>query len=213
MSRSLANAWWGLGLLGLLAGCAALPPPGTAELEFPPVGTRWVSRTVDNEGASSTATWTVLEDGVYEGRPIHRVTDTRDIRLYDKATGNWVATLRDGQARWVAAPHDGTFSWPLRVGRSWVASIALHDRERGLSSSSIVTFWHVDKYEQVQVPAGVFVAFKLEGSPGINNLTYTTLWYAPELRLIVKQVRERTDEVTGRLRRFTTELVEHHPAP
>lgn len=200
-----------LAMAGLLAGCAVLPPHPT-NLELPAAGTRWVWHSVDSHGTSIAATWTVLEDGVWEGRPVHRLTDTRDVRLHDTATGNWVATLRDGQARLVASPHEGTFSWPLRVGKSWIASIALHDRERGLTSSPVVTFWHVDRWEQVVVKAGTFWAFKLEGTPGINNVTYTTLWYAPELRLVIKQVRERTDE-TGRPLRVVSELVEYHPAP
>lgn len=204
--------WRVVAMVVLLAGCAGVPPPPPVNLEFPGTGTRWIWRSVDSFGTSSEATWTVLEDGVFEGRPVHRITDTREVRLYDKATGNWIATLRDGQPRLVASPHDGAFSWPLRAGKSWVASIALHDRERGITSSPVVTFWHVDRWEQVVVTAGAFWAFKLEGSPGINNLTYTTLWYAPELRLVVKQVRERTDE-TGRLQRIVTELAEYHPAP
>jgi hypothetical protein len=68
-----------LGTLSIfVAACAAAPaapPPGAvqADIAFPSPGTRWVTRTTDQSGAVSTRTFTVVEEGVYEGKPVYRL--------------------------------------------------------------------------------------------------------------------------------------------
>ncbi len=73
----------------------------------------------------------------------------------------------------------------------------------------------VISYEKVQVAAGKFDAFKLEGQgkwaspqapfPGASDFTY---WYAPAVRAIVKKERQASYMPT-----YTTELVEFHLQP
>ena len=54
-------------LHGVLAvgGAWAQRPPGavTAELGFPPPGTRLVTRRTDDQGTTTTRTWVILEEG------------------------------------------------------------------------------------------------------------------------------------------------------
>jgi len=193
-------------------GCAttpATPPPGgvQADVDFPSPGTRWVTRTTDQSGAVSTITFTALEEGVHEGKPVYRLSDGADIRVFDKATRNFVASLRDRKERMAASPHDGTLSSPLWVGRSWRSTYTLHNRDRGRSDTVGVS-WKVEAYEDVTVPAGTFKAFKLVSTPGMNNASYYTIWFAPDPGLVVKQIYERTPQHLMGPGKFTTELME-----
>lgn len=203
-----------LGMAALLvASCTTAstePPAGAlkADAAFPTVvGTKWVTRTTDHQTGSKTErTWTVV-DVSYEGRSVHGMTDGTDVIVLDKATRNWIATLRDGKERFVADPHDGTFSWPLWVGKSWMATHTYYDRVLGRRWNPIRAWWQVAAYEDVTVPAGTFKAFRLESSPDTNNATRTTLWYGSEVTVVVKRIFERTADHYLGYGRFTTELV------
>lgn len=198
----------------LLAACATAPvepPAGAVKVDAaaPAPGTKWVTRTLDHQsGGVTEQTWTMVEAS-YPGRTVYGATDGTDTRVHDKATRNWIATLRDGKERAAASPDDGTFAWPLWVGRTWMASYTYHDRERGRSWNPVQTWWKVAAYEDVTVPAGTFKAFRLEGSPGTNNATQITFWYAPDVKLTVKHVFERTSGHYLGYGKFTTELIKY----
>jgi hypothetical protein len=85
-------------------------------------------------GSSATITYIVLGEGTYGGKSVYRVSGGIDTQVYDKATGNMVAILRMGKEANAFEPHEGTFSWPLYVGKSWTASYTAHDRQRGMSN-------------------------------------------------------------------------------
>ncbi len=200
-------------LVLLLAGCATVPteaPPdrATADPAFPPPGTRWITRSVDQSGWSWTTTWNVLEEGSYQGQPAYRISDQTTTLLFDKATRNWMASLQWEEERFTASPHDGVFAWPLQVGKWWVSSYAYQDRQRGRSFPRAQWTWQVKAYEDVTVPAGTFKAFRLEGKAGA---AYRTIWYAPETRLIVKEILERNANHYLGAGKIATELIQHAP--
>jgi hypothetical protein len=199
----------------LLAGCAGIvatePPPDAMKFDaaVPAVGIKAVYRITDHQTRGAREeTWTVVEAS-YEKRPVFGISDGVDLRVYDKRTGNWIATVRDGKERFSVSPDSGTFSWPLWVGKSWLATFAYYDRVRGRSWSPVDTWWKVTAYEDVTVPAGTFKALRLESSPGTNNATQETLWYAPDARLVVKRIYERTSGHYLGYGKFTTELVRY----
>ena len=47
-------------------------------------------------------------------------------------------------------------------------------------------------YEDVVVPAGSWKAFRIESQSGGSS--FSTLWYAPEIQLVVREVLETTME-------------------
>lgn len=200
----------------MLAACAGTvtmePPQGSVKFEaaLPVVGTKAVFRITDHQVASTREeTWTVVEASSHEGRPVFGMSDGGNIQLFDKATRNWIATLRDGKERFSASPDDGTFLWPLWVGKTWQASYTYNDRGRGQSFSPVQTWWKVAAYEDITVPGGTFKALRLESSPGTNNATRVTFWYAPEIRLVVRRNFERTADHYQGSGKFTTELVKY----
>ncbi|MBI2553050.1 MAG: CHAT domain-containing protein [Candidatus Rokubacteria bacterium] len=213
MHHGIRERWLLTGLIVLLAGCVTVPaepPPerATADAEFPPSGTRWITRSVDQTGRTWITTWNVLEEGSYQGEPAYRVSDQLSTLVYDKATRSWMATLQWDEERFAASPHDGAFSWPLRVGKWWVATYAYHDRQRGRSFPRVEVTWRVEAYEDVTVPAGTFKAFRLQGrAPAVNF----TRWYAPDLRLVAKEIAERNLRHHLGAGKVVTELIQRAP--
>ena len=200
-----------MGLVILLGGCATVsteaPTEGVkAEAGFPSQGTKWVYQTVDHTGAATKVLYTALDEATYEGKPVYRMSDGTNVLIIDKATRNWVATVREAKERVSATPSDQSFSFPMWVGKSWAAKYSFHDRDRGLNFAEVTYSWKVEAYEEVKVPAGSFKAFRLEGS---NPFSSSTVWYAPELRLIVKRVDERGPSHYLGTGKFTTELIEY----
>ncbi|KRT68363.1 MAG: hypothetical protein XU13_C0076G0008 [Candidatus Rokubacteria bacterium CSP1-6] len=201
------------GIVVLLAGCSTVatePPAGrvAADMEFPAPGTRWITRSSDQSGKTWTTTWNVLEEGSYQGKPAYRVSDQLNTLVYDKTTRNWMATLRWDEELLAASPHNGSFAWPLEVGKWWASTYAYHDYQRGRRIPRAQITWKVEAYEDVTVPAGALKAFKLTGR---SNVVNWTVWYAPGLKLIVKEVQERNTAHFLGPAKVVTELVRHAP--
>ncbi|HEV8458552.1 MAG TPA: tetratricopeptide repeat protein, partial [Methylomirabilota bacterium] len=127
--------------------------------------------------------------------------------LYDRDSRNWLATLWQDQPRFSAAPHNGAFSWPLEVGKSWTAIYEYQDYQRGRRFPRVQWQWRV-AHEDVRVAGGTFKAFRLEGTGPVDS---TTVWYAPEVGLIVKQVSERAARHYLGPGRTATELIRYAP--
>lgn len=207
--RSIAP--FSLAFLVLFTGCAMLTqPPGSVLGErppFPPPGTRWVTRTTGEQ--DRTRTLTVLPDGVWEGRPVHRLAvEDENVILVDLETQNYIARLEGDTPVFVMTPHDGRFTWPLFVGKRWTSTFDADDVARGRRFRDVTSSWVVDAYEPVTVAAGRFDAFRLQSRPVRHSGVTTTLWYAPEIGLVVREiaVREGTPSMPGG--RSVTELVE-----
>ncbi len=176
-----------------------------ADVAFPDPSTKWVTLTANQlDGSTTEQTWTVVEVS-YENRAVVGFSDGTITSVHNKTNRNWIANLSYGREETSASPDDGTFSWPLEVGKSWTASYIYRDHVQGKVFNPVTATWKVTAYEDVTVPAGTFKAFRLESFPGRNMGTTFTLWWAPEVKLIVKRVTERTRSYRGG--KFTTELV------
>jgi hypothetical protein len=154
----------------------------------------------------------VIEEGTYGGRPVYRVTDGTDVLVFDKATTNYIARLRDGQAVHRITPHAGSYSWPLAVGKQWTASFRSEHLDVGRSFDPVESSWRVEAYEDITVPAGTFKAFRLQSTPGRNEGEKYTVWYAPELKLGVRRILERIPAHFRGPGIFLHEVMEYRPA-
>lgn len=101
--------------------------------------------------------------------------------------------------------------WPLEVGKKWrfEGEWARSDSATGNTRQDV----EVVAYEEVVVPAGKFMAFRIEHHgfyqnarrrSGQQNDTY---WYAPEARADVKHHRDDGHNL------YTRELLSYKPAP
>jgi len=116
MIRHPARRWI---VLLALAGSALASSPASAQtsvpMEFPPSGTRWINRSVDQTGGSYLITYTVLDPGSFQGRPGFRVSDNVGVQFFERASRNWFATVVREKERSGATPHHGSLAWPLEV--------------------------------------------------------------------------------------------------
>ena len=186
------------------------PVPVKAEVGFPAVGTKWVGRIVPQSGPTVTLTYTVIEDSVHESQPVHRVVAGTDTYMYDVATSNMIATLRLGKEVTSTAPHDGTFSWPLYVGKTWTATFTFNNRLQGMTVGPVHVEYRVTAYEDVTVPAGSWKAFKIESEAASN--VFSTIWYAPDIKLIVKRTSETTIGHPFGRTKSVYEMIDYTPA-
>jgi hypothetical protein len=182
-----------------------------AELAYPSVGTTWrrklVWHTEHNQG-TSTYRITVMAEGTYEGRPVHRSSGGEKLHLYDKATGNWIANLRAGKELQSASPYIANYAFPLWVGKTWQSSYTYADRERDQTFTDIPWLGRVTAHEDVTVPAGTFTTFKVVGTDGYG-VTRRVVWYSPELNIEVKIIFERLPGHPFGTGKFTRELIEY----
>jgi CHAT domain-containing protein len=184
-----ARRWMALmALAGSLAAVTAASAQSPVPMEFPPPGTRWINRSTDHNGGIHLATYTVLEPGSFQGRAAFRVSDALGVQFFERAGRNWFATVLREKERAGSTPHTGTFAWPLEVGKSWVSVYQYRDNQRNFRFNNITTTWRVAAEEELTVPAGRYKTLRLEGS---NNGNTWVTWYAPSLRLVVKEIHER----------------------
>ena len=114
-------------------------------------------------------------------------------------------------ARMVDGPYEPSAqpwrNWPLSLGKRWTFESTWR-RPDGVSGKTEQKA-EVVAYEEVTVPAGRFMAFRIEhrgyysNSNGRNGQQDDAYWYAPDIRADVKHERR-----TGRLL-WTEELMAH----
>ena len=184
-----ARRWMAvLALAGAVAAPSTAPAQTSAPMEFPPPGTRWIIRTTERTGGTYLATYTVLEPGALRGQAAFRVSDAVGVQFFERAGRNWFATVVREKERTGSTPHTGTFAWPLEVGKTWTSTYQYRDNQRNFRYNNVTTSWRVAAEEEVTVPAGRFRALRLEGE---NNGNRWTTWYAPAMRIVVKEIHER----------------------
>jgi hypothetical protein len=113
-----------------------------------------------------------------------------------------------------AEPFYPNYSFPLYVGKTWTGKVALSNtRELGTEVIAELQGKAVG-WEMVTVPAGTFLALKLNmkgnyAATGIsgnwNGTIQDTLWYAPEVR---NAVRYEYIDFTGGTSRYNHEIHE-----
>lgn len=195
---------------------ASLAADEVAERYIPPkAGTQATFRTIDDHGTVTTNSF-VFAETTYKDKPVISISspDGRDAIIVDKVSGSPIASTQNGKETEFFDYHpSGTrYQWPIKVGAKWTESMTYYDRKSGKSWDPVEQSWKVTAYEAVTVPAGKFMAFKLESSPGQNNATQTTSWYVPEIGGVVKRIFERTSHNYLGYAKFTTEMVTYTPA-
>ena len=119
--------------------------------------------------------------------------------LEDVATGSYAACLKNGKILSAMNPHDGRLKWPLQVGNTWKSGARFVDRVLHPDWSGMDwQEFEVLAWEEVPVPAGTFMAYKVArtyGSWDTAKDDEQVIWYAaPEPQMIVKMIETRSPE-------------------
>lgn len=180
----------------VLGGCGRKPlPPLSAIVDAPYLrpGSSWTYKVEDTSWkAPANVTLTFMQDDVYKNAGVLRFASGNETLLYDRDL-NFVAKAADGRVMTEASPSLRSFDFPFYVGKEWRSVFTFQDNEKGLSWTPVEVFWTVKEYDVVDVPAGKFRAFLIESRPSTNwGIRREELWYSPEVKQLVKRVRERT---------------------
>jgi len=180
------------GVAALLISCAAGQPGG------PPTGRESASRPEWRAGDRWVYSWTA---GDQRGSKVVDVAQLRDVggaRYYVVSTAMlqhyytldlqwaWAVNPADSKVIARAVPAQPHFVWPLEVGKSWGHRGVFEDQA---SRETLNETYRVVAFEQVEIPAGSFRAFRIlrdAGSQGSDEY-----WYAPEVHWYVKWIGRR----------------------
>lgn len=174
--RLLAITVWLTAPLIAQAQKAEMPAPTTFN-----VGDTWEWRQVDNR--------TKLE----EEKLTRTVVNADGILRFHSGTTNSQIGAAFTEGGYNHSPKPWRV-WPLEVGKKWVFD-ADWVRGDGVTGNTKQTV-EVVAYDEVTVPAGKFMAFKIHhrgwfrNSRGSNGKQDDTFWYAPDARADVKHIRD-----------------------
>jgi hypothetical protein len=198
MSKSQHWSAWVLVAAAALAlgacGGRKASPPLSAVVDAPLLrpGSSWTYKVTEStRPAPDSVTLTFQKEDVYKGAGVLAFAAGPETVFYDRDL-NFVAVIRDGKVLREASPSFRAFDFPFYVGKEWRAVFTFQDYVRTLSWVPVEVHWKVKEYDVVKVPAGEFRAFKLVSDPSTNWGLEEEIWYAPEVRLFVKRVQERT---------------------
>jgi hypothetical protein len=211
-STLLAALTLGIGTLSL-SGCGGKElPPLSAIVDAPYIrpGSSWTYKVEDSAwNAPQMITLTFMKDDVYKNAGVLAFASGSETVLYDRDL-NFVAVASDGRILREASPSLRSFDFPFHVGKEWRSVFTFQDNQKGLSWTPVEVFWRVKEYDEISVPAGRFRAFLLESEPSTNwGIKKEQVWYAPQVKQLVKRIRERTQAHYEGKGKDTWELVQY----
>lgn len=216
--------------LALVAACATAPVgPPVASLQFA-IGDRWQYRVVDNmrRGAISQIDAQVVAlAGDVATLHFVQVDDGRRSEWNDEvdAAGGLHAGMLGGSALRRFAPAAKLIAFPLEQGKVWRQTVPTFRSDIELRDE-ILIYGNVQGRAPVTVPAGSFDAVQIyrvvqldDAQPWrTRTIRRDQVWYAPEVRGVVREVREAeyfehgdNDSTAVYTERTTTELVSFRP--
>ncbi len=165
----------------LALGCAtgiAHAQPRAERYVPPPMGSTWeYARTATGSFGQGTGVMALgIEPITWEGRPLLAFKNPAQTTVQ----GPWaelIAVLNPRGDVMVRYDPPISWQWPLEVGKTWTMDHVATIPARGTQMSFKAT-WKVAAYEEVIVPAGKFMAWRMEYSDTTGESQ--TLWSVPE---------------------------------
>ena len=177
---------------GMETAAADSGPPVTEAPMVWTVGSTWTEDWTIGD-RTVRGSFTLVERREFRGREVYVLAhsaprdipgstcDGEDAFLVDVATDTWIGCMRDGKVLGRHGPHNSQFSWPMYVGKKWQRPNTTWVDNVANTQGSFTIEWEVAAWEEVTVPAGTFMAYRVERIDWPQ-----TIWYAPELLGIVK---------------------------
>jgi hypothetical protein len=179
---------------GFFSGCATSAPPGDAPRmagpKWPPTGSTWVANRKTNGSfgiSTGQVTYRLVGKTSLEGRDLVAINDGAQTFYFEEG-GDWVARARGETVLDRAEPSVVNYEWPLVAGKWWNTTFTYRDIEHNRTYSNVRQNVTVDRYEEVQTPAGRFNAFKIIREDPAYRIIY---WISPDLGIWVKWREER----------------------
>ncbi|MCY3703434.1 MAG: hypothetical protein OXG16_12220 [Rhodospirillales bacterium] len=181
--------------------------PSTAASAVNTVGSVFVVTEQGPNGIFRHATHTIVDEMERNSLLVHRTEysppheelggpcDGANGNLFDARSFDWIGRLKDGELLAQKTPHTGMFAWSLQVGNVWRWKARWSDYAvRPDFSGPDWTDYEVKAYEEVKVPAGTFMACRVEIVRTQYESHTEMAWFAPEIRQVIKGTWSRTSK-------------------
>ena len=162
----------------------AVPTGAKAEKPEWKVGLEW-RFAWKQPGTSGTLTREIIREDTFESVPVYVMRVGKSEYTYTKDTLGLLTDRQGGKLTVQRTPAYQQFSWPLQVGKEW-RSTYLSENLAEKSSQNLDFRMVVAGLEKVQVPAGVFDAYKIEAYNYNNGSLAVEYWYSPMTKWFVK---------------------------
>lgn len=172
----------------LIAGCATAPR--WQAYSPPPMGSTWATefRNTGSYANLPTRTEGRMAEVVWKGKP-HLAFQGTGGTIVAQRDGAWVALLAPDGKPTVTFDPPTPYTWPLEVGKTFQRSFKSTNHMNN-QTVDVRTTDTVEAYEEVTVPAGKFMAYRIRtvDNQGADN----TIWFSPQTGIFVKQKLTRT---------------------
>jgi hypothetical protein len=176
---------------------AHLPAEGGIQAERPEwkIGYQWVYA-VGAPGLRGTVLFPseITREDIFDNVPVYILTAGKNEYPHGKDTLNVLATLYEGRMVGKNDPPSAPIQWPLATGKKWRNAFAVNN-EDSTPAYTIDTELVVAGLEEVRVPAGAFIAFRIETYTSDTGELISEQWYAPRARWMVKTKTYREEGV------------------
>jgi len=154
------------------------------------IGDQW-TYAVKHPGDEPLTTRTIIREDSFEGKTSYVIRAENRELFHSKDTLERLAALKEGTltSQRYGASHD--FSWPLTLGKRWSNSYSWEDfvtKDKYKTDHSMI----VSEIGNVTVPAGTFLAARVQAYDLRNGRLMREYWYSPTTKWLVK-LRDYSD--------------------
>jgi len=164
------------------------------------IGDQW-TYAVKDPGDEPFTTKTIVREDRFDGKASYVIRAENRELFYSKETLERLAALKEGTLTSQRYGASQDFSWPLILGKQWRNSYSWEDfvtKDKHRTNHSMI----VSEIGNVTVPAGTFLAARVQGYDSRNGRLMWEYWYSPTTKWFVKlrdysDIAFRDDELTS----------------
>lgn len=148
------------------------------------VGDQW-TYAVKHPGDEPSATKQIVREDTFEGKASYVMRAEGRELLYSKQTLERLAAIKEGKVSIKRYNPSHDFYWPLTPGKQWKNVYAWEDlltNDKHNTNFSMV----VSEIERVTVPAGTFLAARIDSYDSQTGHLMWESWYSPTTKWFVK---------------------------
>ena len=127
----------------------------------------------------------LIKEDFIQSMPVFVVQRDNEEEFYSKETLGLIATKKNGKLSTQRDNPNEFFSWPVEAAKEWRNTYTIKDLEN-TETGVIDRLMVVPNMEEVRVPAGTFIAAKIEAYDNKSGRLDAEYWYSPTAKWFVK---------------------------
>ena len=148
------------------------------------VGDQW-TYAVKHPGDEPVTTKTIIREDRFEGKTSYVIKAENRELFHSKDTLERLAAVKDGILTSKRYSPSNDFSWPLSLGKRWSNSYSWQDLATN-DKHKTIHFMVVSEIGNVTVPAGTFLAARVQAYDSRTGRLMWEYWYSPTTKWLVK---------------------------